>query len=130
MNYYMEVLRKYFVFEGRSRRKEYWMFVLFNILISIVLSIVERVTGLYSVDNGVGFLTSIYSLAILIPSISVGVRRLHDTGKSGWWILLNLVPFIGWLVLIAFYVTDSDAGSNKYGPNPKLVSPIAPIPVV
>lgn len=106
------------------------MFVLFNILISIVLSIVERVTGLYSVDNGVGFLTSIYSLAILIPSISVGVRRLHDTGKSGWWILLNLVPFIGWLVLIAFYVTDSDAGSNKYGPNPKLVSSIAPIPVV
>lgn len=123
MNYYLDVLRKYFVFEGRARRKEYWMFVLFSILISIVLSIVERVTGLYSAENGVGFLSSIYSLAILIPSITVGVRRLHDTGKSGWWILIGLIPFIGSIVLIVFFVMDSDPGQNEYGPNPKLVSP-------
>ena len=129
MNYYLDVLRKYFVFEGRSRRKEYWMFVLFSILISIVLTVVERVTGLYSAENGMGFLSSIYSLAILIPSISVGVRRLHDTGKSGWWILIGLIPFIGTIVLIVFFVMDSDPGQNEYGPNPKLVPPTH-VPVV
>lgn len=127
MNYYMDVLRKYFVFSGRARRKEYWMFFLFNILISIGLSIVDRVTGLYSVENGVGILSTIYSLAVLIPAIAVGVRRLHDTGRSGWWMLIALVPFIGSIVLIVFFVLDSDPGTNQYGPNPKLIAPKVPL---
>lgn len=130
MNYYMDVLRKYFVFSGRARRKEYWMFVLFNLLISIGLSIVERVTGLYSAESGLGFLSLIYSLAVLIPSISVGVRRLHDTNRSGWWMLIALVPFIGSIVLLVLFVLDSDPGSNQYGPNPKLVGPGSAVPVV
>lgn len=104
------------------------MFFLFNILISIGLSIVDRVTGLYSVENGVGILSTIYSLAVLIPAIAVGVRRLHDTGRSGWWMLIALVPFIGSIVLIVFFVLDSDPGTNQYGPNPKLLAP--PVPLV
>ena len=130
MNYYMDVLRKYFVFSGRARRKEYWMFILFNILISIGLSIVDRVTGLYSAESGVGLLSTIYSLAVLIPSIAVGVRRLHDTNRSGWWMLICLVPFIGSIVLLVFFVLDSDPGTNQYGPNPKLAGPGTAIPIV
>lgn len=130
MNYYMDVLRKYFVFSGRARRKEYWMFFLFNLLATIVLVFIDSAIGMYSAENGIGLLSGLYSLAVLIPSISVGVRRLHDTGKSGWWMLIALVPFIGSIVLLVFFVLDSDPGSNQYGPNPKLVGPGSVIPVV
>jgi len=130
MNYYMDVLRKYFVFSGRARRKEYWMFFLFNLLATIVLVFIDSAIGMYSAENGIGLLSGLYSLAVLIPSISVGVRRLHDTGKSGWWMLIALVPFIGSIVLLVFFVLDSDPGSNQYGPNPKSVGPGSVIPVV
>lgn len=130
MNYYMDVLRKYFVFSGRARRKEYWMFFLFNLLATIVLVFIDSAIGMYSAENGLGLLSGLYSLAVLIPSISVGVRRLHDTGKSGWWMLIALVPFIGSIVLLVFFVLDSDPGSNQYGPNPKSVGPGSVIPVV
>ena len=85
MNWFMTVLRKYAVFEGRARRREYWFFVLFYILISIVLSMVDRVLGLYNEAYGMGALGGLFCLAVLIPSIAVGVRRLHDTGRTGWW---------------------------------------------
>lgn len=130
MNYYMDVLRKYFVFSGRARRKEYWMFFLFNLLATIVLAFIDSAIGMYSTENGIGLLSGLYSLAVLIPSIAVGVRRLHDTGKSGWWLLIALVPFIGSIVLLVFFVLDSDPGSNQYGPNPKVSEPGAKIPVV
>ncbi len=130
MNYYMDVLRKYFVFSGRARRKEYWMFFLFNLLATIVLAFIDSAIGMYSTENGIGLLSGVYSLAVLIPSLAVGVRRLHDTGKSGWWLLIALVPFVGSIVLLVFFVLDSDPGSNQYGPNPKLSGPGATIPVV
>lgn len=93
------------------------MFVLFNLLISIALSIVDAVTGL--AETGVGVLSTLYGLAVLIPGIAVSVRRLHDTNHSGWWLLIAFVPLIGAIVLIIFMVRDSDEGSNQYGPNPK-----------
>jgi uncharacterized membrane protein YhaH (DUF805 family) len=118
MDWYLEVLKKYAVFSGRARRKEYWMFTLFNVLISIVLAIVDRVLG-FGENGGTGPLGALYSLAVLIPSLAVSVRRLHDTGRSGWWLLLGLVPCVGFIVLLIFMVQDSQPGANEYGPNPK-----------
>lgn len=118
MNWYIQVLKKYAVFTGRARRKEFWMFVLFNIIISVVIGLIERLLGLGSAD-GTGILSIIYSLGVLIPSLAVSVRRLHDTGKSGWWILIGLIPLIGAIVLLIFFVKDSQPGENQYGLNPK-----------
>jgi len=112
MNYYTDVLKKYAVFEGRARRKEYWMFVLCNALVSIVLSLILHVLDIPS-------LFFLYALAVLIPSIAVGVRRLHDTDRTGWWYLIGLIPLVGAIILIVFFATDSQPGSNQYGPNPK-----------
>ena len=119
MNWFMTVLRKYAVFEGRARRREYWFFVLFYILISIVLAVVDRVLGTYNEAYGMGALGALFCLGLLIPSIAVGVRRLHDTGRSGWWLLIGFIPLIGMIVLIVFFVLDSQPGTNAYGPNPK-----------
>jgi uncharacterized membrane protein YhaH (DUF805 family) len=119
MNWYLGVLKKYVDFSGRARRKEYWMFVWFNILISIVLAAVEYATGLASAETGIGPLSGLYSLAVLLPSIAVAVRRLHDTSRSGWWLLLGFIPLIGALVLLVFMVQNGTPGSNEHGPNPK-----------
>ena len=122
MSWFVEALKKYAVFSGRSRRKEYWYFVLF-VIISTVLNIIDGLIGAYDrTATGVGLLSSIFSLAILIPSIAVTVRRLHDTDRSGWWVLISLVPFIGWIVLLVFTVQESTPGTNRYGPNPKSAS--------
>jgi len=119
LSWFIAALRKYAVFSGRSRRKEYWFFVLFVVIISIVLSIIDALIGAYDGSSGVGLLSGIFSLAVLIPGIAVSVRRLHDTDRSGWWILLGLIPIIGHIILIVFYVQDSTPGTNRYGPNPK-----------
>ena len=108
MEWYLKALKNYAVFEGRSRRKEYWMFTLVNMVISMLLAALSF-----------GTLESIYALVMFIPSLSVSVRRLHDTNRSGWWLLIGLVPFIGFLVLIYFFIQDSYPGTNQYGANPK-----------
>ncbi len=118
MNWYLGTLKQYAVFSGRARRKEYWFFVLFNVLISIVLSIIDGITGTLSMELGLGVLSGLYTLAVLIPSIAVSVRRLHDTGRSGWWLLIAFIPLIG-LVLLVFMLLDGQAQENKYGPDPK-----------
>ena len=118
MNWYLDAWKNYVNFQGRARRKAYWMFVLFNLIALVVLSFIESAIGL-SGQNGYGILTGLYTLAIILPLIALAVRRLHDTGRSGWWILIGLVPLIGPIVLIVFYVTDSQPGTNEYGPNPK-----------
>ncbi len=120
MNWYLEVLKKYAVFGGRARRKEYWYFYLFNILIFIVLSIIDGVTGTLVPGAGLGLLGGLYSLAVLIPEFAVAVRRFHDIGKSGWWLLIALVPLVGAIVFLVFMVKDSQPGENQYGPNPKV----------
>jgi uncharacterized membrane protein YhaH (DUF805 family) len=114
MEWYVKVLSNYVGFQGRARRKEYWMFVLVNIIISIVLGIIQSILGWTDV------LTGIYSLAVLLPSLAVAFRRLHDTGRSGWWILISLIPLIGAIILIVFMCQDSEPGDNRYGSNPKL----------
>ena len=119
MNWYLGVLKNYAAFNGRARRKEYWYFLLFNIIISIVLAVIDGVTGSFNPKGGMGLLGGIYILAILIPGIAVSVRRLHDTARSGWWLLIGLVPLIGGIVLLVFMVQDSKLGQNQYGANPK-----------
>ena len=119
MNWYLEVLKKYAVFSGRARRKEYWFFVLFNLIISLVLTFIDSALGTLNEETGYGLLSGVYSLAVLIPSLAVAVRRLHDTGRTGWWLLIGLIPLIGLIVLLIFFVQDSKPGENEYGPNPK-----------
>ncbi|WP_340123238.1 DUF805 domain-containing protein [Methylobacter svalbardensis] len=119
MNWYLEVLKKYAVFDGRARRKEYWFFFLFNIIISMILSAVDGLTGSFNPETGVGLLGGIYTIAVLIPSIAVSVRRLHDTGRSGWWLLIGLIPLIGTIICFVFMVQDSESSENEYGSNPK-----------
>ena len=113
MSWYLAVLKKYTQFSGRAHRTEYWMFVVVNLAIIIAISIVEGIFG------GPGVLGAIYGLAVLLPSLAVGVRRLHDIGKSGWWLLIGLVPVVGIIVLIVFAAQDGQPGTNTYGPNPK-----------
>jgi uncharacterized membrane protein YhaH (DUF805 family) len=119
MNWYLEVLKKYAVFSGRARRKEYWLFVLFSLIVALVLGFIDGAAGLADPQSGYGPLGGLYTLAVLIPSIAVAVRRLHDTDHSGWWLLIGLVPVIGAIVLLVFMVQDSKSGQNQYGENPK-----------
>jgi len=118
MKEFVDVFKKAIDFSGRSRRKEYWLFVLFTTGISIVLSIVDAITGLALAED-FGVLGGLFSLIIIIPSISVTVRRLHDIGRSGWWLLLTFVPIIGWITLFIFNLLDRQSGTNAYGPSPK-----------
>ncbi|WP_053646308.1 MULTISPECIES: DUF805 domain-containing protein [unclassified Streptomyces] len=113
MNWYLDVLKKYAVFSGRARRKEFWMFTLFNFIAAVILAILDNVLGIQ-------ILSLIYTLAVFLPALGVSVRRLHDTGRSGWWILIALVPLIGGIVLLVFNCLEGEQQQNAYGPNPKL----------
>ena len=120
MDWYLEVLKKYAVFEGRAGRKEYWFFILFNILISMALGYVDWLTGNINPETGLGILSGIYALGVMIPGMAVSVRRLHDTDRSGWWLLITFVPVIGAIVFLYFMVLDSNPETNEYGPFPKV----------
>jgi uncharacterized membrane protein YhaH (DUF805 family) len=104
--------QKYVDFSGRARRSEYWWFALFNFIVGIVANVIDRVIG-HTI------LGVVVSLALLLPGLSVGVRRLHDTGRSGWWLLIGLIPLVGGIVLLVFFVGDSNPGDNQHGPSPK-----------
>jgi len=119
MNWYLGVLKKYAVFDGRARRKEYWFFFLFTIIVSVILAIIDNLTGTYSAQAHLGLLGGLYALGTLLPGIGVTIRRLHDTGRTGWWILIALVPIVGGIILLIFMVLDGNPGENKYGPDPK-----------
>ena len=132
MNWYIDVLKKYADFNGRARRKEYWLFTLWNCLIYLGYFILA--TGLTAMGGrrGAGAIAVMmfvplwaYAVAIIVPSLAVSVRRLHDTGKSGWWILIGLVPFVGGIICLVFMCMDSQPGQNEYGPNPKGVQAYA-----
>ena len=120
MSWYLQVLKKYAVFSGRARRKEYWYFVLFNYIIGIVLGLIEGLAGI-AAETDFSVLAGLYSLAVLLPAIGVSVRRLHDTGRNGWWLFIGLIPLIGAIILLIYMVSDSQAETNQYGPSPKLV---------
>ena len=116
MNYFLEAFKKYTVFNGRSTRSEYWYFYLFNLIISIAIGMVAAV-----ISTKINLLSDLYSLLVIIPGLAVSVRRLHDIGKSGWMLLVGLIPIVGLIWLIILMATDSVSGENKYGPNPKAV---------
>ena len=118
MKRYIEVMRKYAVFSGRAQRQEYWMFVLFNVIIVLFLGIIDGMVD-SDPEGSRSTLTTLYVLSILIPSLAVGVRRLHDTGRSGWWMLIGVIHIIGAIVLLLFMIQDSQLMDNQYGPNPK-----------
>lgn len=122
MNWYLKVLKQYADFSGRARRTEYWMFVLFNLIFAVIAMVLDNVLGLTTGDLPYGAIYLLYVLAMLIPGLAVGIRRLHDVGKSGWMILLSLIPLIGAIWLLVLMVTDSNPGDNQYGPNPKEVT--------
>ena len=116
MNYFLGAIKNYMVFNGRARRAEYWNFTLFYLIISMLLWAVDYFL-LNSADSGFNIISTVFSLAILLPLIGVSVRRLHDMGKSGWWYLIAIIPF-GTLVLLYFFIQDSEP-DNQYGPCPK-----------
>lgn len=122
MNWYLKVLKQYTDFSGRARRKEYWMFVLFNVIFAIIAAILDNALGIAIKGIGYGPIYGLYALVVLLPGLGVAVRRLHDVGKSGWMILVVLIPIIGAIWLLVLLVSDSVPGENKYGPNPKEVS--------
>lgn len=118
MNWYIEVLKKYAVFGGRAGRKEFWFFFLFNLIITIVLGYIDRMIGTAGASGGMGILGLIYALAVLLPGIGVSIRRLHDTNRSGWWLLLSFIPLIGAIVLLVFMALEGTSGANQYGEHP------------
>lgn len=124
MNWYLKVLKQYTDFSGRARRKEYWMYTLFNLIFAIVALMVDLLLGTSFEMNGMnilgyGYIYMLYNLFVIIPGLAVSVRRLHDVGKSGWFLLIAFIPLIGAIWLLVLYVTDSDSGNNKWGSNPK-----------
>lgn len=116
MNYFLSCITTNYVgFSGRARRAEYWYYTLFVIIISIAVNLID--TAIMAADE-FGILSIVVTLALFLPGIAVGVRRLHDTGRSGWWMLLPLLPLIGSIVLLVFFVLRGTAGENKYGSDP------------
>ena len=120
MHWYLDVLKKYVDFKGRAQRQEYWMFTLLNTIVTIVLLIGAGAIAVELEIAAVAMLPNLYTLAVLLPSLGVVVRRLHDTGRSGWMFLVVFVPIIGPIALLVFMVQDSNPEENQYGPNPKL----------
>lgn len=125
MNYYLKVLKQYADFNGRARRKEYWIYNIINSIIGGLLFFLDYLLGT-TIDfldlgegNSLGILYLVYALFVFIPGVAVAVRRLHDVGKSGWMLLIALIPLIGAIWLLVLYLTDSNPGENIYGPSPK-----------
>lgn len=126
MKWYISVLKNYAKFSGRARRSEYWYFVVFNVLFAILAMIIDNFLGTtieigYGVALPYGYVYIAYILAVFIPGIAVAVRRLHDVGKSGWMLLVSLIPLIGVIWLLVLMFTDSQLSSNKWGDNPKQI---------
>ena len=127
MNYYLSAFRQYAVFSGRSRRSEYWYFVLFNLIFAIIAMFLDKLLGTNFSINTIsgtvklpyGYFYLLYLLAVLLPSLAVAVRRLHDVGKSGWFFLICLIPIVGSIWLLVLMCIDSIPGPNQYGINPK-----------
>lgn len=125
MKWYLKVLKDYATFSGRTRRSEYWFFVLFNVIFGIIAMVIDNILGtkfqIGSQSLPYGYIYLLYSLAVFVPGLAVSVRRLHDVGKSGWFFLIALIPIIGAIWLLVLMFTDSVSGENKYGTNPKTV---------
>lgn len=117
-DYFLYVVKNYFVFSGRARRKEYWFYTLFYAIFSIILTIVEKMLGLTVGMYQIGILSTLFGLALLLPGLGVLARRLHDIDKSAWWILIGFVPLIGPIILIIFACIKGTEGPNRFGEDP------------
>lgn len=114
IQYFMDAVTKhYFDFNGRARRAAFWYFVLVYVIIDIVLAVIQQVAHLNTI------LTGLFALALLLPNLGIAARRLHDTNRSGWWLLLGLIPVVGWIILIIWYCQVGTTGANEYGADPK-----------
>lgn len=114
-------LSQYAGFSGRARRSEFWFFQLFSVIVSIVATALDALIG-SDLGGGTGVVSLIVSLGLLLPSLAVFWRRMHDTGRTGLWFFLGLIPFVGWIILIVFAVQDSQPGANRFGPSPKALT--------
>lgn len=123
MKYYLQALSNYANFTGRARRREYWMFILFNVLFSFAAFSIDILMGMAVPELGFGAIYILYALAVFIPGLAVTVRRLHDTGKSGWMYFISLIPIIGGIWLLVLLATEGDRGANQYGSDPVEVTP-------
>ncbi len=117
MHWYLKVLKNYATFSGRAQRKEFLIFTLFVVIFSVLLGIIDSVLGFNF--NEIGILNTVFLFLMLVPSLAVTVRRLHDTNRSGWWLFISLVPIVGGLILIYWEVKNGDVGENRFGPDPK-----------
>lgn len=119
MHWYIQVLKKFDDFDGRARRKEYWMFNLIDFIFVIIISFID--TTIFNTSfSDYGPIFIVYTLVTFIPALAVSVRRMHDVGKSGWFIFVGVIPIIGWIWIFIVLITDSELFTNKYGPNPKV----------
>lgn len=121
MSWYLKVLKKYAEFDGRARRKEFWMFVLFNAVFTALAAVFDNVFNTKITGYSHGVFETLYLIGVFIPSLAVTVRRLHDIGKSGWMILIVLIPIIGVIWMLVLMASAGEPGENQYGPNPKEV---------
>ena len=122
MSWFIVAVKKYAVFEGRARRKEYWYFILFYTIFAVAVGFVDVLTLTQIPEFAIGFLSIVYCLAMVLPTLAVSVRRLHDSGRCGWWWWINFVPGVGTIVFLVFMVLDSQPQDNRYGPNPKALA--------
>lgn len=118
MSWYFTVLKKYAVFSGRARRKEYWMFILFHMIFTVVAVFLDKILGNAIEEFGYAYITILYVLVLFIPELAVSVRRLHDTGRSGFMIFVAFIPVIGTVWLFILMLLEGNSGDNKYGPDP------------
>jgi len=118
LNYFTDALKNYATFTGRATRQQYWMFILFYILFYIVAIVLDMTLGLFDEETGYGLLSLVYTLGLLLPSLAILGRRLHDIGRSAWWILLIIIPVVGPLVILIFTLIGSQQEDNQWGPNP------------
>ena len=118
MNYYLKALQNYANFNGRARRSEYWYFFLFNVIFAFAAMILDNVAGLAN-DLTYGPIYGLYALFAFLPGLAVADRRMHDIGKSGWMILVALIPLIGGIWILILFATEGHKGENEYGPDPK-----------
>jgi uncharacterized membrane protein YhaH (DUF805 family) len=116
VQWYVVVLRRYAQFDGRAHRPEFWWFTLWSFIVSLALSVLELALGLG--NDWASPLTSVYALLVLVPTLAVGARRLHDTGRTGWWQLLLVIPLVGLIILIVWWAREGDREPNRWGPRP------------
>ena len=118
MNHFIDAYKNYATFSGRANRPQYWYFVLFYIIVSFLLALIDLFLGTAGEIADTGFFGGLFALASFVPTIAIAARRLHDTGRSGWWQLIILIPIIGFIVLVFFLASKGNEGENKYGIKP------------